>query len=70
MLHFKLRATSEMAMVAKYPNFYRPAELPNPDDSTIGADKIFEIRRVHEYYNHPSVNEMKRMSDTKSHTAQ
>ena len=50
-------------MVAKHPNFYRPAELPNSEDSAIGADKIFEIRRIHEYYNHPSANEMKRMSD-------
>ena len=37
--------------------------LPNSEDSAIGADKIFEIRRIHEYYNHPSANEMKRMSD-------
>ena len=56
-----------MAMVAKYPNFYRPAELPNSEDSANGANKIFEIRRIHGYYNHPSVNEMKRMTDASWH---
>ena len=46
--------------------FYRPDELPNEEESTtpnaLEPVKAMEIRRLHEYYNHPSVNEMKCMA--------
>ena len=49
LLHCRLKATSEMAMLAKGVSFYRPYEMPT-------IDKLIEIRRFHEYYSHPSVN--------------
>ena len=47
LLHCKLRATSEMAMVAKYPNFYRPAELPNLEDKILSEPRRYS--RLEEY---------------------
>ena len=56
-----------MAMVARVAKFYRPDEPPNEEESTtptaLEPIKAMEIRRLHEYYNHPSVNEMKRMAN-------
>ena len=55
-----------MAMVARVAKFYRPEEVPNEEESTtsnaLEPVKAMEIKRLHEYYNHPSVNEMKRMA--------
>ena len=66
LLHCKLKSTGEMAMVARVAKFYRPEEVPNEEESTtptaLEPIKAMEIRRLHEYYNHPSVNEMKRMA--------
>ena len=46
--------------------FYRPDELPNEEEPAnpnyLEPEKAMEIRRLHEYYSHPSVNEMKRMA--------
>ena len=54
-----------MAMVARVAKFYRPDELPNEEEPAnpnyLEPEKAMEIRRLHEYYSHPSVNEMKRM---------
>ena len=54
-------------MVARVAKFYRPNELPSEEeltaDNTLEPVKAMEIRRLHEYYNHPSMNEMKRMSE-------
>ena len=51
---------------ARVTKFYRPDELPNEEESAIPnyqePAKAMEIRRLHEYYSHPSVNEMKRMT--------
>ena len=59
-------STCEMAMVASVAKFYRPDEPPSEEESTTANNlepvKVMEIRRLHEYYNHPSVNEMKRMA--------
>ena len=67
LLHCKLKSTGEMAMVARVAKFYRPEEVPNEEESTtptaLEPIKVMEIRRLHEYYNHPSVNEMKRMAN-------
>ena len=62
LLHCKLKTTSEMAMVARGAKFYRPNELPGEAINSMEPDKMSEIRRMHEYYSHPSINEMKRMS--------
>ena len=45
--------------------FYRPDELPGEtsDQNYLEPVKAMEIRRLHEYYSHPSVNEMKRMAN-------
>ena len=55
-----------MAMVARVAKFYRPDELPNEEESVtpkyLESAKAMEIRRLHEYYSHPSVNEMKLMA--------
>ena len=55
-----------MAMVARVAKFYRPDEVPTEEESTTASNlepvKAMEIRRLHKYYNHPSGNEMKRMS--------
>ena len=59
LLHCRLKATSEMAMLAKRASFYQPDEIPRVG-SVEGLDKLSEIRRFHEYYSHPSLNEMKR----------
>ena len=48
-----------MAMVARVAKFYRPDELPNEEElnteNNLEPVKAMEIRRLHEYYNHPSV---------------
>ena len=62
LLHCRLKATSEMAMLAKGVSFYRPDEMPTEGQGK-GLDKLIEIRRFHEYYSHPSINEMKRMAE-------
>ena len=62
LLHCKLKATSEMAMLARGVSFYRPDELPTEGQGK-KLDKLIEIRRFHEYYSHPSINEMKRMAE-------
>ena len=61
-LHCKLKTTSEMAMMARGAKFYRPNELPGEAANSTEPDKMSEIRRMHEYYSHPSINEMKRMA--------
>ena len=58
----KLKCTSEMAMLARGATFYRPSEVPEQSGETRDPKKISEIRRYHEYYSHPSINEMKRMA--------
>ena len=62
LLHCKLKATSEMAMLARGVSFYRPDELPTEGQGK-KLDKIIEMRRFHEYYSHLSINEMKRMAE-------
>ena len=62
LLHCKHKTTSEMAMVARGAKFYRPNELPGEAANSMEPDKMSEIRRMHEYYSHPSINKMKRMS--------
>ena len=51
-----------VARVAKY----RPDELRNEKESAtpnyLEPAKTMKIRRLHEYYSHPSVNEVKRMA--------
>ena len=46
--------------------FYRPDDSPNEEESAtpnyLEPAKTMEIRRLPEYYSHPSVNEMKRMA--------
>ena len=56
-------------MLARVAKFYRPDELPHGPGGAgrsitdaLEAQKVMEIRKLHEYYSHPSVNEMKRMS--------
>ena len=64
LLHCKLKSTSEMAMLARGASFYQPDELPDelPEQGQrLNLNKLNEIRRFHEYYSHPSLNEMKRM---------
>ena len=51
-----------MAMVARVAKFYRPDEEELTTANNLEPVKAMEIRRLHEYYNHPSVTEMKRMS--------
>ena len=67
LLHCKLKSTCEMAMVARSAKFYRPDELPTEEESTtlnyLEPVKAMEIRRLHEYYSHPSINEMKPMAN-------
>ena len=53
-LHCRLKATSEMAMLAKRASFYQPDEIPRVGPVE-GLDKLSEIRRFHEYYSHPSL---------------
>ena len=48
-------------MLAKRASFYQPDEIPKVG-SHAGLDKLTEIRRFHEYYSHPSLNEMVRMA--------
>ena len=62
LLHCRLKATSEMAMLARGVSFYRPDEVPDSTSSPKSFDKLVEIRRFHQYFNHPSVYEMKRMA--------
>ena len=59
LLHCKLKATSEMAMLARGVGFYRPDELPTEGQGK-KLDTLIEIRRFHEYYSHL---EMKRMAE-------
>ena len=61
LLHCRLKATSEMAMLAKRASFYQPDEIPRVG-SVEGLDKLSEIRRFYEYYSHPSLNKMRRMA--------
>ena len=61
LLHCRLKATSEMAMLAKGASFYQPDEVPE-QSTHLDLAKLSEIRRFHEYYSHPSLNEMKRMA--------
>ena len=63
LLHCKLKTNCEMAMVARGAKFYRPDEVPDDESNSLEPIKVAEIRRQHEYYSHPSVNEMKRMVD-------
>ena len=62
LLHCRLKATSEMAMLARGASFYRPDEMPTEGQGK-ELDKLVEIRRFHEHYSHPSINEMKRMAE-------
>ena len=62
LLHCRLKATSEMAMLARGISFYRPDEVPDSISSPKGFDKLVEIRRFHQYFNYPSIYEMKRMA--------
>ena len=43
-------------------SFYRPDELPTEGQGK-KLDKLIEIRRFHDYYSHPSIDEMKRMAE-------
>ena len=65
-VHCKVKSTCEMAMVARSAKFYRADELPSEEESVTHNNlkpvKAMEIRRLHEYYSHPSVNEMERMA--------
>ena len=61
LLHCRLKATSELAMLARGTGFYRPDEINLEVSPTMGLDKLTEIRRFHEYYSHASINELKRM---------
>ena len=61
LLHCRLKNTDEMAMLARGASFYRPDELPEPVEPGKDLQKIVKVRRFHEYYSHPSLNEMKRM---------
>ena len=61
LLHCRLKATNEMAMMARGVNFYQPHELPG-QAPTRDLNRIMEIRRLHEYFNHASINEMKRLA--------
>ena len=62
-----MKTTCEMAMVARVAKFYRPDELPGEEETSdqnyMEPVKAMEIRGLHEYYSHPSVNEMKRMAN-------
>ena len=66
LLHCNLKTPNEMAMVARLAKIYRPDELPNEEESAtpnyLEPAKAMDIRRLHEYYSHPSVNEIKRMA--------
>ena len=59
LLHCRLKSKSELALVARSTSFYQPEELPNGETNT---DQLMAIRRLHEYYNHASANEMKRLA--------
>ena len=61
LLHCRLKATSEMAMLARGVGFYRPDEINLEVSPTMGLDKLTKIRRFHEYYSHASINELKHM---------
>lgn len=63
LLHCRLKSTDEMAMLARGASFYRPNELPEPTEEGKDLEKVVLIRRFHEYYSHPSLNEMKRMKE-------
>ena len=63
LLHCKLKSKSELALVAKSTSFYQPDELPGGQIETQAhSDLLMAIGRMHEYYNHASLNEMKRMA--------
>ena len=63
LLHCKLCCASELALVARGANFYQPEELPSVVNvSEEPSDVMLSIRRLHEYYSHPSINEMKRVA--------
>ena len=60
LLHCMLNAKSEMALMARA-TFYNPSELPNPEVVGAKVEKFLDLRRLHEYFNHASKSEMKRL---------
>ena len=49
-------------MLARGVSFYRLDEVPDSTSSTKSFDNLVEMRRFHQYFNHSSVYDMKRMA--------